>query len=158
MKLLATICTKLHVYEDSEFLLESCLVFEPDNIHTSIEYINLLIKRQKYGPALNYAKKLYDKNENNISVQTCYAITLQQTDNQKEALKLYSKILEKNPNIPNLLLSRGHLYKNFGQINKSIESYKSAYQLNKSFGDSYWSLANLKTYKYTQKEISLLKV
>ena len=157
MKLLATICTKLHVYEDSEFLLESCLVFEPENIHTSIEYINLLIKRQKYGPALNYAKKLYDKNENNISVQTCYAITLQQTDNQKEALKLYSKILEKNPNIPNLLLSRGHLYKNFGQINKSIESYKSAYQLNKSFGDSYWSLANLKTYKFTQKEISLLK-
>ena len=54
MKMLATICTKLHVYEDSEFLLESCLVFEPDNIDLSIEYINLLIKRQKYSSKYYY--------------------------------------------------------------------------------------------------------
>ena len=157
MKLLATICTKLHVYEDSEFLLESCLVFEPDNIELSVEYINLLIKRQKYGNALEHAKKLYDNNSDNISAQITYAITLQQTDNQKEALNLYDKILKINPTNYQLHLSKGHLYKTFGQINESIKSYKQSYKLNNTFGDSYWSLANLKTYKFNNNEIASLK-
>jgi tetratricopeptide (TPR) repeat protein len=156
MKMLATICTKLHVYEDSEFLLESCLVFEPDNIDLSIEYINLLIKRQKYSNALKHAKKLYMEHPDHISVQFTYAITLQQTDNQDEALSLYKEILKTNPKNPQLYLSKGHLYKNFGFIDDSINSYKKAYKLNKTFGDSYWSLANLKTYTFNDKEISSL--
>jgi tetratricopeptide (TPR) repeat protein len=60
MKLLATICSELHVYDDAEFLLESCLEFEPDNLDTIIQYLNILIKRQKYGPALDRAKLMYE--------------------------------------------------------------------------------------------------
>ena len=51
MKLLATIYAELHVYDDAEFLLESCLEFEADNLDTMIQYVNILIKRQKYGLA-----------------------------------------------------------------------------------------------------------
>ena len=57
MKLLATICSELHVYDDAEFLLESCLEFDANNLDTLIQYINILIKRQKYGQALEFAKK-----------------------------------------------------------------------------------------------------
>jgi len=58
MKLLATICTKLHVYDDAEFLLESCLEFEPNNLNSLIQYVDILIKRQKYGSALENAKNV----------------------------------------------------------------------------------------------------
>ena len=61
MKLLATICSELHVYDDAEFLLESCLEFEADNLDTMIQYVNILIKRQKYGQALKNAKRNVSK-------------------------------------------------------------------------------------------------
>ena len=96
MKLLATICSELHVYDDAEFLLESCLEFEPDNLDTLIQYINILIKRQKYGSALDHAKIMYSKFTDDINAEITYAVTLQQTDNQIEALDLYKKILSIN--------------------------------------------------------------
>ena len=157
MKLLATICTELHVYDDAEFLLESCLEFESDNIDTLIQYINILIKRQKYGPALENAELLNKKFPNDINAQITYAATLQQTDNQHEALNLYKEILNKYPSNYQILLSCGHLYKNFGQIDKSIISYKKSYKINNFCGDAYWSLANLKTYTFDDNEIKSLE-
>ena len=157
MKLLATICTELHVYDDAEFLLESCIEFEPDNIDTLIQYINILIKRQKYGPALENAELLNKKFPNDINAQITYAATLQQTDNQHEALNLYKEILNKYPSNYQILLSCGHLYKNFGQIDKSIISYKKSYKINNFYGDAYWSLANLKTYTFDDNEIKSLE-
>ena len=99
MKLLATICSELHVYDDAEFLLESCLEFEADNLDTMIQYVNILIKRQKYSQALENAKKMYEKFPNDINAQITYAVTLQQTDNQIDALNLYKKFLTIIPQI-----------------------------------------------------------
>ena len=54
------------------------------------------------------------------------------------------------------MLSMGHLYKTSGEFNKSISSYKKAYYTDKYFGDAYWSLANLKTYKFSDAEVASL--
>jgi tetratricopeptide (TPR) repeat protein len=157
MKLLATICTKLHVYDDAEFLLESCLEFEPNNLNSLIQYVDILIKRQKYGSALENAKKMYKQYPDAIDAQLTYAVTLQQTDNQDKALELYKKLLDKHPASYHVYLSIGHLYKNFGSIDKSIKSYKQSYKINNQCGEAYWSLANLKTYKFDDKEIRNLE-
>ncbi len=157
MKLLATICSELHVYDDAEFLLESCLEFDANNLDTLIQYINILIKRQKYGQALEFAEKMHQKFPNDINAQITYAVTLQQTDNQQDALNLYKNILNNNPSNYQLHLSCGHLYKNFGEIDNSINAYKKSYKINNFCGDAYWSLANLKTYKFDDNEIIKLE-
>lgn len=74
-----------------------------------------------------------------------------------EAIELYETILDLEPLNTDVMLSMGHLYKTAGQINKSIESYINAFGRDKYFGDSYWSLANLKTYKFTEEQIQSLQ-
>ena len=157
MKLLAIICKKLHVYDDSEFLLESCLEFDPENVDIKIEYIDTLLKRQKYGIALETARDLYKVNPDNLSCMSILAITLQQTNKQSEAKTLYKKILDIDPNNYQSMVSIGHLYKNIGDIDKSISMYKKSYKANRYFGDAYWSLANLKTYSFSDKELNSLE-
>ena len=56
-------------------------------------------------------------------------------------------------NNPELLLSMGHIQKTLGQINKAINYYHAAYKKNRFFGEAYWSLANLKTYRFSRDEI-----
>ena len=157
MRLLAKIGKELHIYDDSEFLLESCLVFDKDNTDAALEYIDVLIKRQKYAKALGEAEKLYKKDEKNLQFMIAYAVTLQQTNKQEEALNIYNKVLEVDKNNPDVLLSKGHLLKTFGNVKESIESYKSSYKIDKYFGDAYWSLANLKTYTFSDLEIKSLE-
>ena len=157
MRLLAKIGKELHVYDDSEFLLESCLMFDKDNFDVALDYIDVLIKRQKYAKALEEAEKLYSKDKDNLRFMIAYAVTLQQTNKQEEALELYNKILNIDKKNPEILVSKGHLQKTFGDLKGSIDSYKNSYKIDKYYGDAYWSLANLKTYQFNDEEIMQLE-
>ena len=157
MRLLAKIGKELHVYDDSEFLLESCLMFDKDNFDVALDYIDVLIKRQKYAKALEEAEKLYSKDKDNLRFMIAYAVTLQQTNKQEEALELYNKILNIDKKNPEILVSKGHLQKTFGDLKGSIDSYKKSYKIDQYYGDAYWSLANLKTYEFNDQEIMQLE-
>ena len=157
MRLLAKIGKELHVYDDSEFLLESCLMFDKDNFDVALDYIDVLIKRQKYAKALEEAEKLYTKDKDNLRFMIAYAVTLQQTNKQEEALELYNKILNIDKKNPEILVSKGHLQKTFGNLKGSIDSYKKSYKIDPYYGDAYWSLANLKTYEFNDEEIMQLE-
>jgi len=157
MRLLANIALELYIFEDAEFLLESCLVFDPNNIKAKHDYITALLRRQKYGLALETARKLYESDPEELIAMKLYASTLFRADMYDEAIKLFQSVLEIEPLNTDVMLSMGHLYKTTGQIDKSIESYTNAFSRDKYFGDSYWSLANLKTYKFTDKQIHSLQ-
>ncbi|MAQ97748.1 MAG: hypothetical protein CMD50_00425 [Gammaproteobacteria bacterium] len=156
MRLLANIGRDLNIYEDAEFLLESALLFDPDNPKIKYDYINILTKRQKYGEALKHAQKFYNEDKNNINAMKLLSTALFRTDRYKEAIDIYNEILKLEPKNTDVMLSMGHLYKTSGEINKSINSYKKAYKTDKYFGDSYWSLANLKTYTFSESEVASL--
>src|SRR5262249_40974355 len=49
-------------------------------------------------------------------------------------------------------LSIGHALKTLGQAQEAIEAYRRAAECRAEFGDAYWSLANLKTYRFTPEE------
>ena len=74
--------------------------------------------------------------------------------NYKDGRDAYLKSIELKPDSPRVYLSLGHVYKTMGDIENSIKSYKKTILQNNLSGEAYWSLANLKTYKFTDKEIN----
>jgi tetratricopeptide (TPR) repeat protein len=157
MRLLAKIALELYIFEDAEFLLESCLVFDPTNIKVKHDYITTLLRRQKYGLALKTAKELYETSPEELIAIKLYATTLFRADIYDESINLFETVLQIEPRNTDVMLTMGHLYKTDGQIEKSIDSYTSAFSMDKYFGDAYWSLANLKTYKFNEKQIKSLQ-
>jgi len=153
MRLLANIGRDLNIYEDAEFLLESALLFDPENAKIKYDYINILTKRQKYGEALKHAQDFYNEDKKNINAMKLLSTALFRTDRYQEAIDIYNDILKLEPNNTDVMLSMGHLYKTSGEIDKSINCYQMAYKTDKYFGDSYWSLANLKTYTFSESEV-----
>ena len=153
MRLLANIGRDLNIYEDAEFLLESALLFDPENAKIKYDYINILTKRQKYGEALKHAQDFYNEDKKNINAMKLLSTALFRTDRYQEAIDIYNDILKLEPKNTDVMLSMGHLYKTSGEIDKSINCYQTAYKTDKYFGDSYWSLANLKTYAFSESEV-----
>ena len=58
MRLLADLGVKTQVLDDAEFILESALVYEPDNRLVRFDYMNVLYKRQKFELSMNQAQIL----------------------------------------------------------------------------------------------------
>jgi len=157
MRLLAELGTRHYVLDDAEFLLESCVEFEPDYLLARFDYVNVLHKRQKYQKALEQAKILRDREPGNPSFEIAYANESMAVGDFDTAISVYDAVLEKTPNDPLVQLVRGHALKTEGQQEEAIASYRASYSAKPDFGDAYWSLANLKTYRFTDGELARMQ-
>jgi len=73
----------------------------------------------------------------------------------ERALKLYRDLLTGDGAADaEAHLSIGHAQKTLGQTPAAIESYRRAAELRPGFGDAYWSLANLKTYRFGDDDLA----
>jgi len=157
MRLLARIGSKLHVYDDAEFLLESALVLQPDFVQARYEYVEVLHKRQKFTQAHEQAAKLYQSAPDNPAFVTIYANQCVALGRHQQALELYQQVLRIMPDNPGVHLLRGHALKTIGQQDAAIAAYRQAASIRPQLGDAWWSLANLKTYRFSAEELTTMR-
>jgi len=159
MRTLANIGAQLDVMNDAEFLLESVLVLEPDYDLAKFDYIKVLQRRQKHSDAYKHAKELFEKEPDNPLYKALFANLSAALDYDEQALRLYDELIneQKNEDIAGIYVAKGHLLKAIGRQQDAVESYQSAYKERADFGDAYWSLANLKTYEFSDSEVDLME-
>jgi tetratricopeptide (TPR) repeat protein len=149
---------KLFVYDDAEFLLESCVELKPDYWLARLDYVNVLHKRQKFEKALEQATILRDMYPKNYVFELAFANQNVAVGNFDAALEIYDQVVKAHPDFEQPYLSRGHALKTIGRVDEGVDSYRAAYRVRPDFGDAYWSLANLKTYRFTDDEIAQMRV
>ncbi len=154
MCLLAEIGIELKIYDDAEFLLASAIELEPSHIYARSQYLNLLIRLGKYKVAEQQVEKLLSIQENNLSYKIAKANVLTGLGKINQAITLFEQVIAEDDNIAGFHLQLGHAFKAQGEIEQAVSAYQTAYQLNPSYGDAFWSLANTKTYRFTDDEIS----
>lgn len=154
MLLLAEVGIKLKLYHDAEFLLESCVEIHPTHQAARAEYAQLLAKLGKFGQAKQQAEMLLKAYPNNHSYLAAKASAMVGIGEVEQAIDLYQQVLNQRNDLPGIQLLLGHAYKADGKIEQAVEAYQQAYQIRPDFGDAYWSLANTKTYRFTDLEIS----
>ncbi|WP_339739492.1 sulfotransferase [uncultured Maricaulis sp.] len=157
MRLLAEIGKRFGVLEDADFLLETALELDPDNIQLRLDFIDVLRKRQKFEAALAQAKALHEREPDNPLFQSHLAIESMQTGDFDQALVLFETILQALPEDPATLTSRGHALKTLGRQDEAIASYQSAARVRPNQGDAWYALANLKTYRFSDDELARLR-
>ena len=156
MRLLASLGVAADVLDDAEFLLEKALEYEPNNNFARNDYMEVLYKRQKYQKSLKQAEILRKKEPKNLKYQIAYANQAVAVGKYKKALKIYDQANKALPNNPELRLVHGHALKTIGNVDEAIEAYRKSYNARNDYGDAYWSLANLKTYRFTPDEVLLM--
>ena len=153
MRLLAEIGVRMGIYDDAEFLLESCVEFAPDHVQARIDYVNILIRKTRFEKAHEQAKLLLEREPDNPGFRSTLAGTLVGLGRFDAGIDLYKEVLGAHPYRADLHVQVGHARKTVGLLDEAIESYREAYKRRPAFGDAYWSLANTKTYKFTDEEI-----
>lgn len=154
MRLLAEIAVRFGELEDAEFLLESAAEFDPDNMQVRIDHIAVLRKRQKFADALSAAETLHKHEPQSPQFQSLYAIEKMQTGDYTGAIALFDEVLEALPGDAVTLTSKGHALKTQGDQAAAIISYQSAVAANPWHGEAYYSLSNLKTYRFDEDQVN----
>ena len=166
MCLLAEIGIELKIYDDAEFLLASALELAPNHIHARSQYLNLLNRLGKYKAAEKQVEKLLVEQPNNLSFKVAKANALNGLGEIEQAITLFKQAIEQarqientenNSQIAGFYLQLGHALKAKGEKGQAVEAYQNAYQLRPNYGDAYWSLANTKTYHFSDEEISKMQ-
>jgi tetratricopeptide (TPR) repeat protein len=73
------------------------------------------------------------------------------------AMADFTAALEQDPDQPRLWLSLGHALRTVGRQAESVEAYRRSLALAPTLGEAYWSLANLKTFRFTDSDVETLQ-
>jgi len=153
MRLLSKIGVKLEVLDDAELLLESVLLLAPDYKAARYDYAYVLMERHKHKKAIEELDKLLATDPQDRSYRTAYATALVGIGAQEKAITRYRELLLETPRAHDVHLSVAHALKTIGRQAEAIESYRAAAAIRPNYGDAYWSLANLKTYAFSDEEV-----
>jgi tetratricopeptide (TPR) repeat protein len=157
MRLLAKIGLARGVLDDAELLLEAALELTPDHRGARLDYAQALIERHKYRQARTQAEQLLaldPVNKDYLLVAATAAVGLGE---HERSIALYRTMQAGMPDNPDVHLWLGHALKTIDQLPDAVASYRAAAQGRPDFGDAYWSLANLKTYRFNEAEIAQMR-
>jgi predicted Zn-dependent protease len=157
MRLLARIGLAHDALDDAELLLEAVLALAPDYRAARYDYAQTLIKRQKHREASEHIEQLLGADPDNLDYRALAATAAVGLGRHEQAIGIYRGMLDDAPGSWDVPLWMGHALKTVGRTAQAIQSYQAAAAARPNFGDAYWSLANLKLYRFSDDEMARMR-
>jgi tetratricopeptide (TPR) repeat protein len=158
MRLLARIALAHDVLDEADILLGAVLTLAPDYAAARYDYAQTLTKRQKHAEAGVEIDRLLALDPTNVDYRILAATAAVGLGQNVRAIAIYEDMRRDFPASWDVPLWMGHALKTVGRVPEAIEGYRAAAQARPDFGDAYWSLANLKTYRLTDEEMARMRV
>jgi len=156
LRLLGRIQHQRGVLDEAEPLLEAALELAPNYRAARLDHVRTLMGRQKYPQAYKYSDALLQLEPNNQDYVSLHAAACVGLGRHEQAIALYRQQLASSAS-SELHVLLGHSLKSLGRQKEAVDSYKAAVAIRPDFGDAYWSLANLKTYRFSDGEIASMR-
>ncbi|HEX9138794.1 MAG TPA: sulfotransferase [Steroidobacteraceae bacterium] len=158
LRMLAEVAARLRRYKDAETLLVRCLELAPGFSAARHNYAVVLHRRSQPAAALKELEKLLALEPRNPGYLNLKAAVLAGMGEFSHSLDVYREVLEAYPNQPKIWMSYGHALKTSARIDEGIAAYRKSIAQLPSLGEAYWSLANLKTFRFEASDVDAMKV
>jgi len=154
IRILADVGLKVGHYKDAQNLLERCLELAPGFNLARHNYVVVLFRRQKLEEALVELETLLGQEPKNPNYLILKGSILVRKGDHVLALEIYEGLVGNYPNQSTAQMNFGHTLKAVGRIEESVAAYRKCIELGQSAGEAYWSLANLKTFRFADDDIA----
>ena len=157
IRMFAEVAARLRRLDDAESLLTRCLELSPGFVAARYNYAIVLHRLNKSIEALRETESLLALEPHNPGYKNLKAAILARIGDFEQSIDLYSTLLAAHPSQPKIWMSYGHALKTNGRETDSIAAYEKSIALLPSLGEAYWSLANLKTVRFTPAQIESMR-
>ncbi|MDB5482713.1 MAG: hypothetical protein JWO83_3766 [Caulobacteraceae bacterium] len=152
MRLLAETGTRLGRYGDVELLLTRALELAPSFAAARYNLAIVLYRQQKGAEALPHLETLLAEEPNEPNYRNLTAACLGLVGEYERAIEIYETLLAEFPGQPKIWLSFGHALRTAGRRDQAVAAYARCLEQAPAMGETYWSLANLKTVPFTPEQ------
>ena len=157
LRMLAECLARQGLYLEAQQLLERCLELAPSFDAARHNYALVLNRQSKADQALPHVERLLAREPRNPGYRNLHAAVLANLGDYAGSIRIYEAALREFPQQPKVWMSYGHALKTTGRGADSIAAYRRAIALEPTLGEAWWSLANLKTFQFSQADVSALR-
>ncbi len=154
MRLLALIAQNTDHVDDAENLLEQAIAIAPDFMLAILDLGRLRKEQDRYAEALECFDRAIALEPSQPQAHYLRAATLARASFTHEAIDSYRQCLKLRPGHIGALLGLGHVLKAVGDYEGAVASYNDCIREVPDSGETYWSLANLKTYRFDDATVA----
>jgi tetratricopeptide (TPR) repeat protein len=154
IRMLAEVAARLGRYRDSESLLARCLELAPGFNAARHNYALVLQRQDRFAEALREVERLLQADPTDTGGRNLKAALLGRLGEVQQSAEIYRQVLDQFPTHPKVWHSYGHALRTAGAQADSVAAYRRSIELLPGYGEAYWSLANLKTFRFSAEDIA----
>ena len=158
MRLLAEADAARDHFVEAERLLQQCLQLVPGHSEARLELARVLHSQQKAAPMLPLLERLLALEPKNMRYRTLHASALNLLGQNERAMRDPQDAAGPSFRITKCCGSYyGHSLRIAGRLEETVAAYRKSAQLSREFGEAWFSLANLKTVRFSEAEIATMQ-
>jgi tetratricopeptide (TPR) repeat protein len=157
IRMLAEVAGRLGRYVDAEHLLRRCVELAPGFLAARHNLALVLLRQQRADDALAEASDLLEREPRNPGLRNLMAAIRSHIGDYDESIRLYESVLAEYPRQPKVWMSYGHGLKTAGRTAEAIAAYRKATAVAPQLGEAWWSLANLKTFRFESADFATMQ-
>lgn len=157
IRMLAELAARIGRTEDAEQLLRRTIELTPGWTAARTNLAVLLGRMGRPAEAMDLLNQIFAEQPENLGHWNLKAATLARLGDFEEGIKMYEGVLARAPNSPRVLVGYGHMLKTIGRVSEGIDAYRKAIAAKPTLGEAWFSLANLKTFKFDDGDLEAMK-
>ncbi|NCF73014.1 MAG: tetratricopeptide repeat protein [Gammaproteobacteria bacterium] len=158
MRFLAAVYLKQEIkLRDAEALLQRATQLAPDFAMAWLDLGHAYTKRAKRMDAIEAFTRATDLEPNNGVAWEKLASVTAAAGYPERAAEAFQKAITVSPQAAGFHMGYGHALKTLGDQAASLRAYREAIRLKPDFGEVYWSMANLKVFKFEDAEVEAME-
>ncbi|MGH8267428.1 MAG: tetratricopeptide repeat-containing sulfotransferase family protein, partial [Steroidobacteraceae bacterium] len=157
MRMLAVIAAERDDYVEAERLLGECLRLAPGYSEARFELARILNSQQKAAPMLPLLERLLALEPHSLRYRTLQAAAYNLLGQNDRATGILAALLGEFPADEFVWLYYGHSLRTAGRFDEAIGAYRKSTDLKPAFGEAWFSLANLKTLRFSGGDVAAMQ-
>ena len=156
IRMLAEVAGRIGRLNDAETLLRRAVELAPGFTAARANLALVVSRLGRPAEALALLDDVFAAEPDEIGHFNLKAATLGRLGDFDEAISLYEAVLAKAPRQPRVWLSYGHMLKTVGRQADGVAAYRRAIVIKPELGEAWWSLANLKTVRFSEADTAAM--
>ncbi len=155
--LLAAVAHEREDFVRAEELLTECLRIEPGSARARFALASSLHAQQRPALVLPHLDRLLALDPRHREYRALLGSTLTILGDTARAIAIQRELAQEEPGNAFAWLCLGHALRANGDFDAAVAAYRQAVTARSSYGEAWFSLANMKTFRYTPADVAAMR-
>ncbi|MGH6888851.1 MAG: tetratricopeptide repeat-containing sulfotransferase family protein [Rhizomicrobium sp.] len=158
LQMLARLHMRASQYESAEEILARALEIAPSFRSGRHDLVRALQQQMKHDDEIRVLDILLQDDPDNPDYRALRASALSASGNAQEAVAACEGMVRAEPGRPEYRLSHARALRGAGRREECVSAFREAIRLKPGFGEAWWGLADLKTFRFAPDDLEAMRV